>query len=268
MKPFVLLLVFASSVIAYDLAGAYERVLFYYAYLADTNSGTRPSTKIAVGCNSKRACSFDEFVKYIAQPGQITVNVNPAGQYPDVESTANALKDSQTTGQVEPSKVIAGASDYSSLLTRLRDTLAGITPNAPQGIKDGLAKASQGTARARMSAFYDEVDDAMKNPRVPGAGPFPNGLTRQDIPIFDGALRPSNPPTKRALIKETIKNNRGLTRAILYGSKDDPGYAKAGQPPASFFGQAGDPSHDTNRRVTEDAADMLCKYRKGKDPFA
>lgn len=61
MKLFSLVLaLFISVVVAYEIPGAYERVFLWYAREIDTK------TRIAPGC--PRPCSFNQFVAYISDP--------------------------------------------------------------------------------------------------------------------------------------------------------------------------------------------------------
>ena len=74
---FFLLALFAfmfGQALAYEAAGAYERMWYWNAYLVDTHEFSQPATKIAPDCHTvmaafitrgRRYCDFNQFIQYI-----------------------------------------------------------------------------------------------------------------------------------------------------------------------------------------------------------
>lgn len=117
MRLFASLLVlwatFLSVVYGYSLPGGYERVFFYYAYVAECKASSGNPSTIGKGCGRitqiKGCCNFDQFLSYIlAKPVSIPlpryaiahqlkkkpVNIDqtPHPGLPDLEKTAQAVK--------------------------------------------------------------------------------------------------------------------------------------------------------------------------------
>lgn len=66
MKSLIILLLALciSSVTAFGSSGCYERMMFWYAYKLDPGTGL--GREIGKKCNLDRACTFAEFMEYIA----------------------------------------------------------------------------------------------------------------------------------------------------------------------------------------------------------
>lgn len=96
-------LLFRAS--AFDVPGSYERVWYYYAYLADVQLGQGVAPKIAAGCpkvmsTGGKPCSFNQFMAYIegkTEPYSLTTE-----QMPDVDTAAKLLQSNEITGQYKP----------------------------------------------------------------------------------------------------------------------------------------------------------------------
>lgn len=88
---------YISRVAAFGLSGAYERMLYWYAYLMDPGEGNE--RLVAKGCNS---CTFAEFIEHIdghrdIPKGQIEARLqgfNPT----DVDHGAAVLDDNRIVG--------------------------------------------------------------------------------------------------------------------------------------------------------------------------
>lgn len=55
-----------SVAYGYSMPGGYERVLFYYAYVAECAESNNSPSKIGAGCaTAPRTCNFNQFMEYI-----------------------------------------------------------------------------------------------------------------------------------------------------------------------------------------------------------
>lgn len=62
---------------AYSVPGGYERVLVYYMYIIDAQLNGGLPQKIATGCNKKKLCTFDQFLRYIASSTNLPTQTVP-----------------------------------------------------------------------------------------------------------------------------------------------------------------------------------------------
>lgn len=128
------LAIFGSALIAaaYSTPGAYERLLYYYAYKLDNMGGGKT---IAGGCKPGGVCSFDEFVHFIEGrgPSEATVKIT-SEEFPPIEPTVELLVKAGKTGSIAESRIISNAKDYPDLFKKLGTNLSGILQKT-QGFK-------------------------------------------------------------------------------------------------------------------------------------
>ncbi|KAK4449030.1 hypothetical protein QBC34DRAFT_438471 [Podospora aff. communis PSN243] len=106
-----------ASVSAYDLYGAYERIMFYNAYLMDwgkTGGNTRQMV-MGPGCVSKKKgspCDLVEFIEYINNTKKtiklegLPANFDSRNMSPaDVDKVAVAINKAEATGQYDTLKI-------------------------------------------------------------------------------------------------------------------------------------------------------------------
>ncbi|KID81342.1 Heat-labile enterotoxin, A chain [Metarhizium guizhouense ARSEF 977] len=133
------LAIFGSALIAaaYSTPGAYERLLYYYAYKLDNMGGGKT---IAGGCKPRGVCSFDEFVHFIEGRGasEATVKIT-AEEFPPIEPTVELLVKAGKTGTIAESRIISNAKDYPDLFKKLGTNLSGILQKT-QGFEHGTLK--------------------------------------------------------------------------------------------------------------------------------
>ncbi|KZF19539.1 hypothetical protein L228DRAFT_285942 [Xylona heveae TC161] len=133
---FTTTLVYLSAhVCAYGLAGGYERMYFYYAYLLDATANTTPQ-KISSLCGKRFGtdiCSFHQFLKYINIPFPTDQELALAGisnaEEPDIETTANALGAvKRLSGTVNPGRVLEGDWNcYADVFPQVGSVIEGCT---------------------------------------------------------------------------------------------------------------------------------------------
>ncbi|KID74769.1 uncharacterized protein G6M90_00g108920 [Metarhizium brunneum] len=131
------LAIFGSALIAaaYSTPGAYERLLYYYAYKLDNMGGGKT---IAGGCpGPESGCSFDQFVHFIEGrgPSEATVKIT-SEEFPPIEPTVELLVKAGKTGTIAESRIISNAKDYPDLFKKLGTNLSGILQKT-QGFKHG-----------------------------------------------------------------------------------------------------------------------------------
>lgn len=130
------LAIFGSALIAaaYSTPGAYERLLYYYAYKLDNMGGGRT---IAGGCKPGGVCSFDEFVHFIEGrgPGDAKATIT-SEEFPPIEPTVELLVKAGKTGTIAESRIISNAKDYPDLFKKLGTNLSGILQKT-QGFEHG-----------------------------------------------------------------------------------------------------------------------------------
>lgn len=191
---FLIILALTGKAAAFAEAGAYERLWYYYAYLLDTNGGTKKADKIAVDCyknlpkNQKaNACNFNQFIKHITT---IDTN-NPRTDFevtknlaPDVDATAKKLTDMALTGLYDVNKIYkgitgSGAAGTSALMNHLNNFVSGKLADAPQAYQDAIQKATTAVYRCRQEASW----------RTQRAQLEKQGFVvkTSSVPVFDGA---------------------------------------------------------------------------------
>lgn len=70
-------LAIASIAYGFGEPGAYERVLFYYAYVAECADTNNNPTSIGANCaRNGNVCNFDAFMSYIMKPVCFTMHVS------------------------------------------------------------------------------------------------------------------------------------------------------------------------------------------------
>lgn len=130
------LAIFGSALIAaaYSTPGAYERLLYYYAYKLDNMGGGKT---IAGGCKPRGVCTFDEFVHFIEGRGasEATVKITTE-EFPPIEPTVELLVKAGKTGTIAESRIISNAKDYPDLFKKLGNNLSGILQKT-QGFEHG-----------------------------------------------------------------------------------------------------------------------------------
>ncbi|KID95399.1 Heat-labile enterotoxin, A chain, partial [Metarhizium majus ARSEF 297] len=142
------LAIFGSALIAaaYSTPGAYERLLYYYAYKLDNMGGGKT---IAGGCKPGGVCGFDEFVHFIEGrgPSEATVKIT-SEEFPPIEPTVELLVKAGKTGTIAESRIISNAKDYPDLFKKLGTNLSGILQKT-QGFKHNTlnGQALQDTLR-------------------------------------------------------------------------------------------------------------------------
>lgn len=127
---------------AFALAGGYERMYYYYAYLLDwqLHTGNDISKRtIATGCkDGGKKCSFNQFITWINK-AEKQVDVDK-GEFPDVDKTARLLNEKELTGPYEVGRVIENTADVGTLLT-----------DVGYFIQNSAGKGSNGLANARIA---------------------------------------------------------------------------------------------------------------------
>lgn len=113
-------LVFASiisGVVAFEIAGAYERVFFWYAREIDIQNGRNPP-RIAPNCPPP--CSFNQFIAFINDPDLIPRPnlVDERVRKPEVTRTIRALIDNGLTGTYDDGRIIGTYSKMDSTAGR------------------------------------------------------------------------------------------------------------------------------------------------------
>ncbi|KAJ5256935.1 hypothetical protein N7478_013039 [Penicillium angulare] len=113
----------ACMVSAYGNYGAYERVMFWYAYQIDCDIHGGLSQIVAPACSRKGRCTFEQFMKYIekSQP-----NVTPRGIANNlgVDEMAGKLYDQGFKGKYDGTHIIEGESDDEQTTARIFKTIA------------------------------------------------------------------------------------------------------------------------------------------------
>lgn len=65
----------------YSMPGGYERMMMFYAYVAECKETNNSPTKIAAGCaKAPKVCSFDRFMEYILP--QVSLSPPPSPTVP------------------------------------------------------------------------------------------------------------------------------------------------------------------------------------------
>jgi len=135
MLLWVILTCLAASVQGFGLAGAYERMFYYYAYLLDHSL---PNPKLANGCPN--GCSFDEFIKYIGQLKELPQITNE--KYPDIHQTAKRMYDmhqstpnSVLLGNYQSQRVAESAGNVANLISEVAAILEPKLQNLPDAAK-------------------------------------------------------------------------------------------------------------------------------------
>lgn len=175
-----------SRASAFQRAGAYERVWYYYAYLADVQLGQGTAPVIAPGCvkvmgTGGKPRSFNQFMAYIdgqKQPFSLTTD-----QMPDVEIAADLLEPSEHTGAYETEYIHKKAipQDFADLIVKVGEYLSSTVLFAVDDatIKSSIQHALTAVARTRMSASMGFISSALEN----------RGLIAkwENVPLFEGA---------------------------------------------------------------------------------
>ncbi|KAL6860701.1 hypothetical protein ACO1O0_004735 [Amphichorda felina] len=144
----------------YSMPGGYERMMFYYAYVAECKETKNNPTQIAAGCaKTPNVCSFDRFMEYILpQTNPSTkVNIHDKGHddLPDIDSTARKLNDAGLTGAVVNGRVWRGASNnWAEVLSKVGGYIARSvdSDNIPMDVRKGMAKSMKMVYGQRMEA--------------------------------------------------------------------------------------------------------------------
>ncbi|EME81304.1 uncharacterized protein MYCFIDRAFT_198068 [Pseudocercospora fijiensis CIRAD86] len=168
---FLALLVLCNGVNAFSEPGAYERLFFYYAYLVDTQGGTKPANKIATGCaklsgTRNPACSFNEFIKYISPDNKAISDVT-RNTAPNVDTTAHLLIEKGITGQYEAGRIRSDVPQGMRGATAVAFAMEGVS-NFLQGqanlndYKTELQESANGITRGRQNASIDQVAEHMR----------------------------------------------------------------------------------------------------------
>lgn len=162
----------ASVTVAYDIAGGYERLFYYYAYLIDVQLNGSPQ-KIAVKCRGKsKICTFNEFCKYITQSntwkvdgvgsGSVDFSITDAAQ-PPVDVTAQKLLDNHATGPIKTARVWQGIDDdNAAAIQQLFAQISGYISGQmgkfdndvlKNGVRDSIARVVQQRQMASSNAL-------------------------------------------------------------------------------------------------------------------
>ena len=102
-----------SSVNAYGLYGGYERVFYYYAYLADAKIHNDRPKSIAAGCSNSGKCDYDNFIKFVNGLGQVPKVLPPTSS--DIHKAAKFLDDNGFTTEYNTNKLYNKANDLANL---------------------------------------------------------------------------------------------------------------------------------------------------------
>lgn len=140
-------------------AGAYERVLYYYAYKLDCAVNGHPKT-IASSCGPN--CSFNRF---IMRTGRLLREPNiTQEEFPDVDRVAGILRRHGITGKYIAGRIVNGSSnqdDPGSNISHVLDTVADSVETNLNITSNPMFKKSIARAAKRV-LFYRELSTSKK----------------------------------------------------------------------------------------------------------
>ncbi|KAL4903810.1 hypothetical protein BDW74DRAFT_34187 [Aspergillus multicolor] len=167
--PFFLLLSYlVAYVSAYAMPGAYERILYYYAYKLDCAINGEPKT---VGARCGPNCSFNEFLSYIDEDLRVSktqLDIT-SDEFPDVDRTAKKLESLDITGVYTPDTILPGKglTSNGADIPRLIDGVAkfirqNIDEVSDKTIKQGILRSSNRALFYRRHATSKEIQRSIK----------------------------------------------------------------------------------------------------------
>lgn len=163
--------------------GAYERVLFYYAYLIDLEkSGSTFARHIASGCEPV-PCDANRFVKFISRyPVTDSIQIDNMKwlAVPDMEKMAKDLFDKKMTGEIVFDSLVKGKHrGYDDVLQSVSDWLknkAVLSNN--EALKQGVRSAMRAVVVARQDATTSSFFEKNKA-KYPNRHVYP-------VPLYEG----------------------------------------------------------------------------------
>ncbi|KAH8904877.1 hypothetical protein BR93DRAFT_969717 [Coniochaeta sp. PMI_546] len=172
---FLFLLAYLSaSVLAYDLYGGYERMLYYYAYRMDVAKNGKAKT-IGSGCKpaggGSGPCNILDFVQFINNDG-VRPDMDkhmPAGwdkDFPDANQAARALRDADATKAYNCNKIhtVLGRNDVEGAFKKVSEFVGGIRDAGPitDQMRAGAETAVDQVAKLRTAANLQSYGDDLK----------------------------------------------------------------------------------------------------------
>jgi hypothetical protein len=221
MRLSILVLVaqLATLLSAGGLAGAYERVYFYYAYLIDieTNGGT-PST-IATGCRgaSGGTCNFNEFMAHIDKYPQSVPSNILSDRLPSLDVAAHGLFVDRVTGDYNTAAILEGEDRAQRVITGVAKFLQPILPAIdPQNTDQKQMKAAVQRAPDRIRFFRQQARTDPIREALAEVDPHADVVTIEKTIMTDGT------PYEFVDEDATAKANPTIdVKGIIKGVKDD-----------------------------------------------
>lgn len=220
MNPFILLVCFLSVFAdAYSEPGAWERLFYYYSYLADVAiSGGKHPSKIAIGCSRHldRKCTFNEFIKFIdgskaEDKAKLDFNITP-DERPDLRATAQKLIDRKITGTLNVNSIMKPFKDgqgefekfeYYELINKVgKFTGYVVTQTEDELLQQSCRDSCNAVLTLRQQASLEVVEGKYK-------GQFPDiELQYKSLELYPGAADGYSSLKFTVLdIQKTVKQN-------------------------------------------------------------
>lgn len=148
MRPLLLILILCitTCVNTYGKAGAYERILYYYAYKLDCAIHKVP-TKFAPKCGSD--CTFNGFIKLIDALGHVDITQE---EFPEIDTTTAALESLALTEKYNPDFIVPGArpDPNGSLISHVLEAVADFLQNNIDQVEDKKYRAKIADAARKV----------------------------------------------------------------------------------------------------------------------
>ncbi|KAK0649926.1 hypothetical protein B0T16DRAFT_389884 [Cercophora newfieldiana] len=153
----------AGVVQGFAEAGAYERALFYYAYLLDLEkNGGNFARKLAIDCKPE-PCDIDQFLKYISKKAvtpKLEISNKKPPAVPDIKELVDELTkegNEDLTKEINVDKAIKGLKGSAKYTEALVSVTEFVKANAQlsdnEALKEGVRNALRGAALARKEAM-------------------------------------------------------------------------------------------------------------------
>ncbi|KAF3480460.1 uncharacterized protein GIQ15_05807 [Arthroderma uncinatum] len=182
MKCFFIWLSVISTLLplatAYGSRGAVERLVYYYAYLADELVNADGARTVAVGCRGTlpgNRCNLDEFLKYIWSPlpGESPTPPNPMdlgykkktnfeditvkSLYNKIVKWRDPVDKRGITGNIDNTKLLPGSTDFYDCLARIARPIGmlGMTTFPDDKTKRDLAKKIVDKGKMAAQTLYE-----------------------------------------------------------------------------------------------------------------
>lgn len=217
MRVLIALVAFLGYALAYDLAGVYERMWFWYAYQLDLATNGGHAGNIGTGCgkymNKKTGapCSFNQFIQYINENKNLNFDITTEVE-PRVQPTADRLYANGISGpyimNCVSERISGGTGQISVLFATVREFCAtAITEDGVSNqLKQRLRQATLGAARARMGARCEKLGKSLVKKKMT--------LVTKQVPVYRGATDTAEAPDLGATAQANGKTTGEMEQII------------------------------------------------------